>query len=93
MAPKDLKRWRDDDRNYCLMEANASMKCLSKNGYDRNACEEYFERYNDCKKEFNSIKNERRRQGFNPSPDAEEMKELKLKRKLRLEASSPSQEI
>ena len=92
MASKNLKRWSDDNTNYCLDEANASMKCLSKNGYDKNACERYFELYKDCKKEFNGIKNERRRQGLFPNPDPEEMKELKLKKKLRLEANNRQSE-
>lgn len=88
MASDKLKRWRDDNTNYCLEEANSSMKCLSKNGYNKSACEGYFERYKECKKEFNSIKNERRKQGLSPNPDPDEMKELKLKRKARMEGNT-----
>ena len=87
-SKKGLKRYSDDDRNYCLDEANASMKCLSQNGYNRRACERYFDMYNDCKKEFNAIKGERRRKGLMPTPDSDEMKELKMKRKLKLEGNS-----
>ena len=89
MASKNrLKRWSDEDRNYCLDEANASMKCLSKNGYNARACERYFDMYKDCKKEFNAIKDGRRKQGLPPTPGPEELKELKLKRKLKSEGKA-----
>ena len=64
------RKWNDRAVNYCLDEANASYKCLSDNSYDKNKCEEYFEAYRNCKKEFNKIKAARRRQGLPPLPPA-----------------------
>lgn len=61
-------KWTDRAVNYCLDQANASYKCLSDNGYDKEKCEEYFEAYRNCKKEFNKIKAERRRKGLPPIP-------------------------
>ena len=81
---KKLTRVSDEDNNYCSVESNASMKCLSKNGYNKDACEAYFTAYKDCKKEFNALKSERRRQGLIPNPPPEEMVVYKLKRKQRL---------
>ena len=87
-SQKKLRRWSDEESNYCLDEANASMQCLSKYGYNKNACERYFDMYKDCKKEFNAIKSQRRKQGLSPTPDSDEMKELKMKRKIRLEGNT-----
>eukprot|EP00112_Aurelia_sp_Birch-Aquarium-sp1_P025176 Seg824.12 transcript_id=Seg824.12/GoldUCD/mRNA.D3Y31 product="Coiled-coil-helix-coiled-coil-helix domain-containing protein 7" protein_id=Seg824.12/GoldUCD/D3Y31 len=81
---KKLTRVSDEDNNYCSVESNASMKCLSKSGYNRDACEAYFTAYKDCKKEFNALKSERRRQGLIPNPPPEEMVVYKLQRKQRL---------
>ena len=64
------RKWTDRAVNFCLDEANASYKCLSDNGYDKAKCEDYFEAYRNCKKEFNKIKAERRRQGLPPLPPA-----------------------
>lgn len=70
-------RWNDKATNYCLVEAKASYKCLDKNNYNKQACEEYFEAYRQCKKDFNAIKSARRRKGLPPLPSPEEMKNLK----------------
>jgi len=68
--PGTPRKWTDRGVNFCLDEANASYKCLSDNGYDKDKCEEYFEAYRNCKKEFNKLKAERRRQGLPPIPPA-----------------------
>ena len=90
MATKKLNRWSDDDTNYCLVEANASMKCLSRNNYNKDACENYFAMYKSCKKEWNEIKNERRRQGLTPNPSRDEMVALKLEKNKRLQENDAS---
>ena len=42
---KHCPKWSDQVNNYCVDEANASYKCLSKNGYNKAACEQYFQVY------------------------------------------------
>lgn len=69
MAPgREPKKWSDPVTNYCLDEANASYACLSRNGYNKEKCEEFFEAYRQCKRSFNKIKAERRRKGLPPIP-------------------------
>ncbi len=87
-----LKRWSDKDRNYCVDEADASMKCLSKSGYNRDACAAYFESYKACKKEWNEIKSERRKKGLVANPPPEELQELKRQSVLRKKAQMNSGE-
>ena len=62
------KRWTDVGTNWCKFEADASMKCLSKNNYDKSKCQKYFDEYVECKKELNQLKSERRKQGLHPMP-------------------------
>ena len=61
--------------NYCLKETKASYKCLSDNNYDREACKKYFDAYKECKREFNELKAQRRRQGLFPQPPPEVIEE------------------
>lgn len=57
---ENIKRW------YCQDENDASYACLSRNDYDYDKCEAYFEAFRNCKKEMNDIKWERRRRGLPP---------------------------
>ncbi|KAM6494441.1 hypothetical protein JOM56_010802 [Amanita muscaria] len=34
----------------CVAASEASMECLNRNNYDRDACLDYFQAYRDCKK-------------------------------------------
>merc|ERR1712212_1255008 len=61
-------RWSDVGTNWCKFEADASMKCLSKNNYDKSKCQKFFDEYVECKKELNQLKSERRKKGLHPMP-------------------------
>ena len=65
---KHCPKWSDQVNNYCVDEANASYKCLSKNGYNKAACEQYFQVYRQWKRELNEIKYKRGRMGLPPNP-------------------------
>lgn len=39
----------------CAAASKASMDCLSRNDYDRDACLEYFQAYRDCKNTWVSV--------------------------------------
>ena len=38
-------------------EADAAYKCMDRNNYDRDACEQYFEVYKECKKAMVRVRN------------------------------------
>lgn len=40
-----------------VQEADAAYKCMDRNNYDRDACEQYFEAYKECKKAMVRFKN------------------------------------
>lgn len=42
--------WRSLPTCFAVQEANASYKCMDKNNYNRDACEQYFKAYKECKK-------------------------------------------
>ena len=65
---KHCPKWSDQVNNYCVDEANASYKCLSKNGYNKAACEQYFQVYRQWKRELNEIKSKRGLMGLPPNP-------------------------
>ena len=65
---KHCPKWSDQVNNYCVDEANASYKYLSKNGYNKAACEQYFQVYRQWKRELNEIKSKRGRMGLPPNP-------------------------
>ncbi|PSR84114.1 cysteine alpha-hairpin motif superfamily [Coniella lustricola] len=45
---KSRSEWLDP----CQEAANRSIKCLNRNGGDRAMCQEYFQAYRECKKEW-----------------------------------------
>ncbi|XP_033011158.1 coiled-coil-helix-coiled-coil-helix domain-containing protein 7 isoform X2 [Lacerta agilis] len=74
---RKLQRLRDHDINPCLVEADASSKCMDKNNYNRDACTLYFLRYKSCKKFWNGIVMQRRKDGIKPDmPTAEEREKI-----------------
>ncbi|MCJ1350425.1 MAG: Mitochondrial copper homeostasis protein [Icmadophila ericetorum] len=49
----------------CQEAANRSMKCLRRNGGDRDLCTDYFQAYRDCKRQWvTERKEEKRKSGF-----------------------------
>jgi len=68
-----------DETNPCSAEGAASMKCLSKNNYNKEACGMYFENYNNCKKFWGQVQRARRIAGIYPLlppiPEREGIKE------------------
>ncbi|TFK71657.1 hypothetical protein BDN72DRAFT_793634 [Pluteus cervinus] len=47
----------------CAAASKASMDCLNRNDYDRNACLDYFQAYRDCKKTWIEQRKADRRAG------------------------------
>ncbi|ROV89384.1 hypothetical protein VSDG_08656 [Cytospora chrysosperma] len=45
---KSRSEWLDP----CQEAASRSIKCLNRNGGDRKMCQEYFQAYRDCKKNW-----------------------------------------
>lgn len=45
----------------CQEAASRSMKCLHRNGGDRQLCSDYFQAYRDCKKAWTTERNEAKR--------------------------------
>ncbi|KAI5242614.1 Coiled-Coil-Helix-Coiled-Coil-Helix Domain-Containing Protein 7 [Manis pentadactyla] len=75
--PMVSQRLRDPDINPCLSESDASTRCMDENNYDRERCSTYFLKYKNCRKFWNSVMIQRRRNGMKPSmPTAEERDEI-----------------
>uniref|UniRef100_A0A1B6M6U7 Coiled-coil-helix-coiled-coil-helix domain-containing protein 7 n=1 Tax=Graphocephala atropunctata TaxID=36148 RepID=A0A1B6M6U7_9HEMI len=55
-----------EENNPCLKEHKASLNCLDKNGYDKDACSDYFANYRACMGFWNRVKSDRRRNGITP---------------------------
>uniref|UniRef100_A0A803T7X7 Coiled-coil-helix-coiled-coil-helix domain-containing protein 7 n=2 Tax=Anolis carolinensis TaxID=28377 RepID=A0A803T7X7_ANOCA len=70
---RKLQRLRDHDLNPCLAETDASRKCMDDSNYNKDACTIYFLRYKNCRKFWNGILMQRRKDGIKPNmPTAEE---------------------
>ncbi|XP_077022912.1 coiled-coil-helix-coiled-coil-helix domain-containing protein 7 isoform X2 [Tamandua tetradactyla] len=65
--PMVSQRLRDPDINPCLLESDASTRCLDENHYDREKCSTYFLKYKNCRKFWNSVMIQRRQKGVTPS--------------------------
>ncbi|PNJ46769.1 coiled-coil-helix-coiled-coil-helix domain-containing protein 7 isoform X2 [Pongo pygmaeus] len=75
--PLVTQRLRDPDINPCLSESDASTRCLDENNYDRERCSTYFLRYKNCRRFWNSIMMQRRKNGVKPfMPTAAERDEI-----------------
>ncbi|XP_077991464.1 coiled-coil-helix-coiled-coil-helix domain-containing protein 7-like [Glandiceps talaboti] len=67
------KRLTDADNNPCTVEANASFQCLHDYNFNRDSCMTEFYTYKNCKKFWNQVMAERRKNGVRPAlPPAEE---------------------
>ncbi|TEA10176.1 coiled-coil-helix-coiled-coil-helix domain-containing protein 7 isoform X1 [Sagmatias obliquidens] len=60
-------RLRDPDINPCLLESDASTRCMDEYNYDKERCSAHFLKYKNCRKFWNSIMIQRRRDGVKPS--------------------------
>ncbi|KAK9403285.1 coiled-coil-helix-coiled-coil-helix domain-containing protein 7 [Crotalus adamanteus] len=75
MSPKH--RLQDHDINPCLMESDASRKCLEANQSNKDMCAIYFLKYKSCRKFWHGIMMQRRQDGIKPHmPIAEERKRI-----------------
>jgi len=55
------KKYPDPFRGgYCQQAKDASMKCLSDNAYQNEACEAFFDKYKQCKRDWNESKGQYR---------------------------------
>ncbi|XP_026548223.1 coiled-coil-helix-coiled-coil-helix domain-containing protein 7 isoform X2 [Notechis scutatus] len=71
------RRLQDYDINPCLVESNASRKCLEVNQSDKDMCAIYFLKYKNCRKFWHGIMMQRRQDGIKPHmPIAEERKRI-----------------
>nr|XP_058899389.1 coiled-coil-helix-coiled-coil-helix domain-containing protein 7 isoform X3 [Kogia breviceps] len=48
-------RLRDPDINPCLLESDASTRCMDENNYDREKCSTHFLKYKNCRKFWGSL--------------------------------------
>ncbi|CAL1714683.1 unnamed protein product [Somion occarium] len=67
--PQDWQEAFNKDRtssNPCKGASKASMSCLDRNDYNRDACLEYFQAYRDCKKAWIEQRKADRRAGRAP---------------------------
>ncbi|XP_043834201.1 coiled-coil-helix-coiled-coil-helix domain-containing protein 7 [Dromiciops gliroides] len=75
--PIVTKRLRDPDINPCLSESDASTRCMDENNYDKDMCSTSFLKYKNCRKFWNAIMLERRRNGVKPPmPTAAEREKI-----------------
>ncbi|XP_003976566.1 coiled-coil-helix-coiled-coil-helix domain-containing protein 7 [Takifugu rubripes] len=74
---RNVPRVRNQDRNPCIEESDASQKCLDAYNYDKSMCSEYFQQYKSCRKYWHTIMLQRRRDGVKPDmPAAAERQEM-----------------
>ena len=65
-----------------MHESKASLSCLSKENYEKSACKEYFDNYNNCKKFWLGVQRARRAAGIYPYlPPVSERASIKEKYK------------
>ncbi|XP_033965150.1 coiled-coil-helix-coiled-coil-helix domain-containing protein 7 isoform X1 [Pseudochaenichthys georgianus] len=77
MDKKNLRKLRNQDNNPCIDESDASQQCLNVNSYDKSMCTNYFLRYKSCRKYWQNIMVQRRREGVKPDmPTAAERQEM-----------------
>ncbi|XP_056377947.1 coiled-coil-helix-coiled-coil-helix domain-containing protein 7 [Hyla sarda] len=71
------RNMRAADVNPCLEESAASTNCMDSNGYQRDRCASYFNKYKQCRKFWHTIMLKRRGDGVSPAmPTAEERKQI-----------------
>ncbi|XP_048364248.1 coiled-coil-helix-coiled-coil-helix domain-containing protein 7 [Sphaerodactylus townsendi] len=71
------QRFRDDDTNPCILETDASRKCMDDNNYNKDMCTIHFLKYKSCRKFWHGIMIQRRQSGIQPAmPTAEERMEI-----------------
>uniref|UniRef100_A0AC11E2W5 Coiled-coil-helix-coiled-coil-helix domain containing 7 n=2 Tax=Ovis aries TaxID=9940 RepID=A0AC11E2W5_SHEEP len=75
--PMVTRRLRDPDVNPCLLESDASTRCMAENNYDKESCSSHFLKYKNCRKFWNSVMIQRRQNGVKPPmPTAAERDEI-----------------
>ena len=68
-----LQRNSNVDLNPCVDEQRLSMHCLAEHDYRKDACQKYFDNYNQCNRFWNQIRQQRRMAGEQPElPAADE---------------------
>ncbi|GIY83394.1 uncharacterized protein CEXT_681121 [Caerostris extrusa] len=76
-AKKQFKE-RSERINPCVKERDLSLKCLDEFYYARRKCQPFFDNYNNCRKFWNFVTKERRKEGIKPYiPPPEEREQLK----------------
>ncbi|XP_011883322.1 PREDICTED: coiled-coil-helix-coiled-coil-helix domain-containing protein 7 [Vollenhovia emeryi] len=76
-STRTLRRNQETD-NPCYKEHLQSLRCLDSNQTDRSACEPYFVNYKNCKKFWNTVREDRKLKGIKPYlPPLEERVKIK----------------
>ncbi|KAL1588218.1 hypothetical protein WHR41_02903 [Cladosporium halotolerans] len=76
-APEEDSNWKKGSSQFsnkryseyfdpCQDAANKSLKCLRRNGGDREMCQDYFEAYKECKKNWMEEMKEEKRKNAKP---------------------------
>jgi len=69
-----------DEKQPCAAEGVESQKCLSRNNYEKSACQMYFDNYNSCRKFWSNVSRERSAAGITPHlPPISEREGIKAK--------------
>ncbi|BET03305.1 coiled-coil-helix-coiled-coil-helix domain containing 7 [Nesidiocoris tenuis] len=65
------------ENNPCYKESKQSLKCLSDNNYDHDACQLHFQNYRSCREFWTEVQRLRNRKGISPTmPSIEERKQI-----------------
>ncbi|KAJ9582704.1 hypothetical protein L9F63_022945 [Diploptera punctata] len=73
-----LRKVRNEINNPCVKEHDMVFKCLDKNNYDYEKCNDYFENYKGCKNFWGRLRSERRAKGIIPNlPPPEEREKIR----------------
>ncbi|XP_072542997.1 coiled-coil-helix-coiled-coil-helix domain-containing protein 7 [Salminus brasiliensis] len=71
------RRFKNADINPCIEEIDGSQRCLDAYNYDKNMCSAYFLKYKNCRKYWQGVMIQRRREGIKPDmPTAKERDEI-----------------
>ena len=67
-----------EENDPCFNEHKISMKCLNDNAYDYDKCQDSFDNYSSCKKFWNSVITQRKRDNILPHlPSLEQRDQIK----------------
>ncbi|PSN39410.1 hypothetical protein C0J52_18650 [Blattella germanica] len=73
-----LRQLKNEVNNPCVKEHDMVFKCLDKNNYNYEKCNDYFENYKGCKNFWGRVRADRRKNGIVPNlPPPEEREKIR----------------